>query len=145
MWNFRQVINTGDTRYLYILKDYYELPKEYPDQIKWYDIFWDYIDKKGIEYNFKLRIELQTKLAILENEQIFEDKKNNVKIEMTKLKLETLAKEVQKGSDIENDAILSKYLGFQVNPKTTTVSQYIGYEKLLISANEASKKHGVKN
>lgn len=144
MWNFRKIIETADTRYLYVLESDYQ-SKIYPDANKWHDLFWDYLKAKGIDFKFKLRLELKAKLAILENEETFEGKKNNVKIEMTKLKLESLSKDIVKSSDLENDAILSKFIGFQINPKTTTVSQYIGYEKLLNTANEASKNNGRDN
>ena len=145
MWNFRKIISEGDTRYLYKLKDYFKLPKKYPDYIKWDDIFWEYIEAKGIEFNFKLRLELKAKLAILENEEIFEGKKNGVKIMMVNERLKSLQKDTKKNTDLENDAVLSKYLGFLINPKTTTVSQYIGFEKLLIESSKEAKKNNGSN
>ena len=144
MWNFRKIIETGDTRYLYVLENDYK-SKKYPDADKWNDLFWKYLDAKGVDYKFRLRLQLKAKLAILENEELFEGKKNNVKIGMTKLKLESLSKDIVKSSDLENDAVLSKFIGFQINPKVTTVSQYIGYEKLLIKHNEAIKNNGRNN
>lgn len=142
MWNFRKVISTADTRYLFILNNYINLPNKFVSAEKWESIFWDYIDKKGIDYNFKLRLELKARIAILENEEIFEGKKNYTKIELTKLRLKDLDKKVKKNVDTENDAILSKFMGFPINPKQHTVLQYIGFENLLI---EANKKHGSDN
>ncbi len=139
MWNFRKVISEGDTRFLYKRENYFDLPKEYPEYEKWENIFWQYVDAKGIDYNFKLRLELKAKLAILENEAICEGKKNGVKIMLVKERLKDLQNKVKKSTDLENDAILSKFIGFMINPRTTMVSQYIGFEKLLI---EANKLHG---
>ena len=146
MWNFRKVISTGDTRYLFILDNYFKLPEEYPNPELWEDLFWEYIDKKGIDFNFKLRLELKAKLAILQSEELCEGKKNGVQIMLTERKLDELNKSVKKGNDIENDAVLSKYLGFLIDPKKTTVLQYIGFEKLLKESNEKAKaEHGRTN
>lgn len=136
MWNFRKVISTGDIRYLYILEYYKDLPKEHPKYEKWDDIFWEYIEAKGVDNNFKLRLELKAKLAILENEEICKGKKNGVKIMMVNEKLKSLQNNTKKNTDLGNDAVLSKYLGFLINPKTTTVSQYIGFEQLLTESNK---------
>lgn len=141
MYNFRQIINTGDTRYLYKLENYYDLPQEYPDPEKWDDIFWEYIEAKGLDQKFRLRLELKAKLVVLENEQIFQGKKNQTKISIVQLKLDELKKGAIKSNDLENDAILSKYLGFVINPMTTTVSQYIGFEKLLKESNKNGKNN----
>ena len=136
MWNFRQILETGDIKYLYKLDNYTKLPEKDLDFKIWDNIFWDYIDKKGIDYNFKLRIELKAKLAILENEQVYKDKNNYTKIELTKQKLRDLQTNTKKNADLENDAILSKFMGFAMQPRKHTVSQYIGFEKLLIQSNK---------
>lgn len=146
MWNFRKLFK-GDTRYLYILDNYYDLPKSYPSYEKWDNIFWEYIEARGFDYNFKKRLDLKAKLVRLESEKIFDGKKNNVKIMMVNEKLKSLQKEVKENNDLENDMILSKFMGGNlINPKTTTVSQYIGIEKLLNSSNKEAKeqnnKHG---
>jgi hypothetical protein len=135
MDNFRKIIKTGDTRYLYILDNYTVLPEKNINASVFEDIFWEYIEAKGIDQNFKLRLEIKAKIAILENEELFENKKNYTRIELEKAKLKDLEKKTKKNADIENDAILSKFIGFQINPKTTTVLQYIGYENLLTEAN----------
>lgn len=145
MWNFRKVLETGDLRYLYKLEDYYELPKQYPELKVWEDLFWEYIEKKGLDHNFKMRIELKARIAILEYEQIFEGKKKDAIIEFSKLKLQELNNQFTKGSDFKNDAVLTKFIGVHVNPKTHTVADYIGFEKLLNEANEQARKQNDSN
>jgi hypothetical protein len=142
MWNFRKVINKGDTRYLYKLQDYDKLPEFYIPSEDWDNIFWEYVEAKGIDYNFKLRLEIQAKIAILESEKVFEGKPNHTKIEIEKLKLKDLQKKVKKNTDLENDAILGKFMGFPINPKITTVSQYIGFENLLKEYTKQDPKNG---
>lgn len=142
MWNFRKVTEKNDLRYLYKLENYAKLPKEYPSYTLWDDIFWEYVEAKGLSREFKFGLELRAKLAILENEQIFEKKNNHVKIEMTKLKIKEYQKNNKIKSELETDAILTKFMGIAINPKIHTVSQYIGFEKLLI---ESNKPHGKDN
>ena len=55
MWNFREVIKTGDSRYLFKLDDYYTLPDQTIESNVFDDIFWEYIEVKGLDQNFKLR------------------------------------------------------------------------------------------
>lgn len=136
MYNFRKVLKTGDTRYLLIADNYRTLPNQIVKYEDWEDIFWEYIEEKGLSSEFKLRLELKAKLAILEYEQIFEGKKNQVKIDITKGKLENLKKDVSKVSETENDLILGKFIGYKIDLKNTTVKEYIGLEKLLSKANK---------
>lgn len=141
MWNFREIIKTGDYRYLYDLGNYHDLDKiKYPNSNKWHDIFWQYLEARGIDYKFKLRLDLQVKLELLKSEEIFEDKINTVKIATTQLKLESLNKNVENGSDIENDIILWKYMGGKIDLKRTTVAEYLAMGKSLSKENEAIRK-----
>lgn len=140
VWNFRKVIETNDTRYIYKLEDYNKLPKKYPPSEKWEDIFWEYIETKGIDYKFKLRLDLKAKIEVLKSQEILEGKNNGVDIMFIELRLKDLQEDVKKHADIENDAVLSKFLGFMIDPRKVTLLQYIGFEKLLIEANKEHDK-----
>ena len=129
IWNYNQAIEKGDSRYLYILPNYNKLPDKKLDNVL-DRMWWEYLDEKGIDSNFKLAYDLKIRIAELEFQQACGINKT-VQITLAKQDLESLFKG-KRQSLSEQIAILSKYQGYQLNPKTVTVYEFLGIEKNFI-------------
>jgi hypothetical protein len=127
IWNYHRVLNTGDTRYLYILTDYEKLPKKHLNNV-FDDIFWQYQEEAGLDDNLKSIIEYKAKIAELEYEEIEKGIGNKAKISYYQRMIDGY-KSKQNDSLSKRLAILSKYMGQMISPKTT-LFEYIGIEKL---------------
>ena len=129
IWNYTQAIEKNDSRYLYILLDYSKLPEKPLDHIL-DKLFWEYMDEKGYDEKFKLAYDLRVQIAEYEFEQA-QGVDKGIQIKMLNDELKDLFKgKKQKLS--EQLAILSKFMGYQLNPKQITVYDFLGIEKLFI-------------
>lgn len=131
IWNYTQAIEKNDSRYLYILLDYSKLPEKKIDDVL-NKLFWEYMDERGYDEKFKLAYELRVQIAEYEFEQA-KGADNHIQIRLLKDELQDLFKgKKQKLS--EQLAILSKFMGNGtiLNPKTLTVFNYLGIEKIFI-------------
>lgn len=133
IWNYNMAIEKKDSRYLYILTDYSKLPEKKLDDIL-DAMWWAYMDEKGIDSNFKLAYDLKIRIAELEFQKACGLDKT-IQIAIAKQDLEGMFKgKKQKLS--EQLAILSKFMGYQLNPKVVTVYDFIGIENLFIESNK---------
>jgi hypothetical protein len=129
IWNYNQAIEKNDSRYLYNTLDYSKLPDKKIDHVL-DKLFWEYMDEKGYDEKFKLAYDLRVQIAEYEFEQA-QGTDKHIQIKMLNDDLRDLYKgKKQKLS--EQLAILSKFMGYQLNPKQITVYDFLGIEKLFI-------------
>jgi hypothetical protein len=134
IWNYNQAIEKNDSRYLYILTDYSKLPEKALDKLL-DTLWWQYLDEKGFDVKFKLAYDYKIQIAELEFEQA-QGMNRTVELVMARQELKDLFKgKTQKLS--EQIAILSKFMGYQLDPKKITVYDFIGIENLFIEHGKA--------
>lgn len=136
-WNFEKAIELKDSRYLYILDNYSELKGKALDETL-ENIWWEYLEEKGIDSNFRLAYDLKIKIADLEFQQACGMNKK-VQIEMAKTDLKGMFNH-KKQPLSEQVAILSKFMGYQIDIKKVSVFDYVGIEKLYNKHVEATTK-----
>jgi hypothetical protein len=123
------------------LDSYYDLPKEHPDIKIWDDIFWEYMEEKGLSLRFKMQLELEERIVNFEIQKALEQtNKYNGKIAETKQKLKTYKGKKSNQKFSERLAIINKSQGYQLNTRQTTVYEFIGIEKILEEEAEKAKK-----
>lgn len=129
IWNYNQAIEKNDSRYLYMLYDYSKLPEKKINEVL-DRLFWEYMDEKGYDEQFKLAYDLKIRIADLEFQQACGVDKT-IQITIAKQDLEGLYKG-KKQRLSEQLAILSKFMGYQLDPKKITVYDFLGIEKMFI-------------
>jgi len=137
IWNYNSAIEKNDSRYLYILTDYSKLPEKRLDSLL-DKLWWEYLDEKGIDVKFKLAYDYKIQIAELEFEQA-QGMDRRVEIAMAKDNLKDLFRhKSQKLS--EQIGILSKFMGYTLNPRILTVFEFIGIENNFIESNKKDGK-----
>lgn len=133
IWNFNQVCETQDFRYLLRLENYNELPHVVICESIWNKIYFEYLDCVGedverAEYRQKYNSfwelywkQIQTK-----------DRKLLNKIEILRNQLNAFQNEFkkeQKGVFEDQVIILSKFIGFRINTKEMNAKEYFSLLK----------------
>jgi len=96
------------------------------DDIKWIEIYDQYVQKYGLSDVYKRLLEVMKKKALYELEYVITKEKFKItEIELQEAKLKTMLSNNGKGITIEQSLIhLSKWLGYRLNPMKITVVEY---------------------
>lgn len=109
------------------------------DHKSWEFLYNEYLNKFGIGERYEKYLIQQQKLAILQADYVITRKKFTLtKIEMAKTKIKNLEVFFSTGQKIETILVwISKYMGYRIDPKLTSVTEYF---TLLEHYGKANKK-----
>ena len=128
IWNFNQIAETQDYRYLYILKDYNELPTEKPREAIWQSIYFEYLDTVGeSSENEEYRKKYLDFWELYWRQLATGDRKLLNRIEILRNQLNNLQnsfKENEKGIFEDQVMILSKFIGFHIDTRKMNAKEY---------------------
>lgn len=127
IWNWNQIHKTGDYKHLIISGEVDGLENI------WMGIYDEYIEMFGLYEGYKNYLEKQRKLILLElNFAITEDRTLLNWIQIVKLDLQKIRKKKnEETASLDPTVQIEKYLGFQIDEKTTSVKKYYGYIELM--------------
>ena len=136
VWNWNQVHETGDLKYLLITDNYKGLEDHNTEEMSalWMDLYQQYIDEFGINDSFKRYMQKKQQLCAKISEYIQTGdkfKKNKINILELDIKAMVDDKEPQKFGEVV--AGVEKFFGFQIDPKVLTVQKYYNYLKYIES------------
>lgn len=145
VWNWNQVHETGDLKYLLIADNYKGLEDHNTEEMAalWMDLYQQYIDEFGINDNFKRYMQKKQQLCAKISEYIQTGdkfKKNKINILELDIKAMVDDKEPQKFGEVV--AGVEKFFGFQIDPKVLTVQKYYNYLKYIESNVKAHGQAG---
>ena len=123
MYNFDVINNTGDFSYLLIEKVNINLENV------WAKIYNEYIEEFGIPENYKTYIFLQIEALNIYQKAYSENKKHLLTLAEVKDK-ESITYLSENVKLSETSAILSKYMGYRINPAEISVKEFMSYIKL---------------
>lgn len=131
-------ISNGEYKYLSKENKPLELTEEVSEMIG--KLQQDFFDRYGVSDDFEDYFETQKELLELQVDlAITGDRFLNTKINLIKQKLQAKQNYKRKGEEYELKAYLDKYLGMQINTKTTSVVEYYGYLELMKKDNRNGK------
>jgi len=140
LYNYSKILETNDLRYLFILPDYFELPKTTDKEMQqlfeiWEKINDEVLDFVGISEDYKEQFRLRKTIALLKVEMICkEDKSLQTIIDIKERELLNMMPK-QKQTVDESIIAIEVNLKMQINPKDTTVKKYFSYIKYLSKKN----------
>lgn len=122
IWNWNQILQTGDLKYLFI-KNSGRVSKKIGDH--WDNIQDQYIAEFGLDENYQKELKLLKKKASLNYEFIYTgDRFINTKLKIVEADLLSLKQDGKgiKFHDLKDR--LEKYKGYRIDPKITTVIEW---------------------
>jgi hypothetical protein len=117
-------INAGEMNLILINKDYSATNEELSDA--WDNLFDDYIEKRGLSKSYKQLLKIMQKKAMLECDYIISGdlfKLTEIEIEEQNLK-QLIGKDSIDMSVEKSLILLSKWIGYRLDWKIITVSEY---------------------
>ena len=150
IWNFNEIQRTGDLRYLIILDTYNELPiinNLFLNKLqsKWDALEIEYLDRVGVEEDYKRFVLDQKEVLISALECVIES--DDFKDTLHEI-LENRFKDKYKKSEEtvvtfeDNLAYLEGYYGFQIDLNNTSCIKYFTYLKAMKKRIEIENNHG---
>lgn len=135
IYNWRKINETNDLRWLFPEGKGMITPKKKTLLSEaWEKIFDSFIDTFGISKDFRRVLELRREIIVLKSKSlIYGDKSLNTMIKILNIELERLLKNTEAGVKTfsEVKGYIEKFMGFQLNERTTTVLDYYTYLNLL--------------
>jgi len=147
IWNWNQVHETGDLKYLLITDNYKGLDDHNSEEMAecWMDLYQQYIDEFGINDQFKRYMEKKKQLCAKISEYIQTgDKFKMNKINILELDIKAMVNDKEPQRFGEVVAGVEKFFGFQIDDKKLTVQKYYNYLKYIESNIKAHGKAGSK-
>jgi len=138
MFNWNQINKTHDWKHLikneapsYLKKSSaFNMLDVDPEDI-WNKIWIGYIDKHGLNTELEHWFSIMKEVCRLRLEvHLYGKKYMRPMYRAKEVEGEDVLKALQGGSQEENDALISKNLGYRVDTKTTSVDQYMAYIKI---------------
>jgi len=136
LYNYIQISETNDLRFLLVLSDYYELPEIAKEEIEKLELLWlnlndEILEYTGVPSDFKEVMRLKKSIALLKVKQMTTDDRSiETLIELKEKELSNM-KPVTKQSIEENVINLELILKKDINVQTTSVKKYYSYIKYL--------------
>lgn len=157
IWHFFQVRITGDLVYLLKLDNYDELPSNVPEEIieKLREV-WDFMDTEslvifGVSSRLTDKTRAKNDIIKLELEDLGNEDPVIQNILATLKSQYNAAWGFEEGDDIkpltlsQELAVVNKYVGFQIVPKTTSTVEYYSYVNKMHEEYEAQRMKNIKN
>ena len=139
IFNYDKVITTGDTRHLYILDNYKELPELHLNKV-FDDIHWEFQEEMGLSEDYRMAQDYKVKIALLEFEQEKSGIHKKDEIIYYQLLLDSLKPKTDQSLSVRL-AMLAKHQGVSTISPFITLYSYIGIEKTYVEyAKSATKR-----
>lgn len=110
-------------------------------QTVWGELYDEYYQRFGKTKEFTAYLEKVKKLTVMICDNALEfDSARDIHIQHLQAEVDTFTDKKQATDFYKNVAAVSKWAGFKVDPKTTTVAEYYGLLKLMEEAAKAQQE-----
>lgn len=139
LFNWRKCQEKGDYKYARIS---IENGSDLLDEFSWKIIYDTYLEEFGFTSTYVRIMELQHEIAELQCDFIIQDRRFILnKIKMLEGELSELVERPNESDMDQAITYISKWLGFRINPKETTVREFFKYVRDYEKEVEAMKKN----
>lgn len=129
VWNWNRVHETGDLKYL-LLDERQEVPAS--AHRVWLKLNQQYMNLFGITKKYKDYLRLKKEIALLEMDAFLKNNKTlNLFADVKREKMRELFEAGDNVTFTESVGAVERYMGFQVDVRTTSVAKFYTYLKMI--------------
>jgi len=134
-WNFLKFLESPEVKFLFNEEKENYSDDEISDALEsWNGIFQEFISYVGLGNKTLMIMKQEDKIIRLKVDLLTKGKKHlSAVIAMEQKKLDELKKGGENGKDLmyQETAIISKYMGFNINIKTISAKEYFSFVKIM--------------
>jgi len=139
IWNFWEVVEKNELRYLLKLKDYEQLPECTEEQLHelyelWSELDYQYFEYFGIEDKYLNRLKLEKSIIMLEIDvALGKNTLSIVRLRQQKRVLAELNESSEEGlKPLDMLINVEKFMGFHLKPEQISVKKFYSYVKNMV-------------